>query len=169
MPQWIASGRCGPARNTSRRGTAPTASPSPSRRWTCASAAPVWCPCRCKPRTAPCRCGSPASTARSSRTSDSSTPSPCPTQTATCYRPPTWACPKGHPTTTEVRVELEDVGGRTKMVMTPCRHSRRLPGFRRMGDGARQARRPRRSTQRPIAPVILGSERGPNMEPAHGK
>lgn len=26
--------------------------------------------------------------------------------------------PDGHPTTTEVRVELEDVGGRTKMVMT---------------------------------------------------
>ena len=26
--------------------------------------------------------------------------------------------PEGHPTTTEVRVELEDVGGRTKMVMT---------------------------------------------------
>ncbi len=25
---------------------------------------------------------------------------------------------RGHPTTTEVRVELEDVGGRTKMVMT---------------------------------------------------
>jgi len=26
--------------------------------------------------------------------------------------------PEGHPTTTEVRVELEDVGGRTKMVLT---------------------------------------------------
>ena len=26
--------------------------------------------------------------------------------------------PDGHPTTTEVRVELEDLGGRTKMVMT---------------------------------------------------
>ena len=26
--------------------------------------------------------------------------------------------PAGHPTTTEVRVELEDVGGRTNMVMT---------------------------------------------------
>jgi uncharacterized protein YndB with AHSA1/START domain len=26
--------------------------------------------------------------------------------------------PEEHPTTTEVRVELEDVGGRTKMVMT---------------------------------------------------
>jgi uncharacterized protein YndB with AHSA1/START domain len=26
--------------------------------------------------------------------------------------------PEGHPMTTEVRVELEDVGGRTKMVMT---------------------------------------------------
>ena len=26
--------------------------------------------------------------------------------------------PEGHPTTTEVRVELEDMGGRTKMVMT---------------------------------------------------
>ncbi len=26
--------------------------------------------------------------------------------------------PAGHPTTTEIRVELEDVGGRTKMVMT---------------------------------------------------
>ena len=26
--------------------------------------------------------------------------------------------PEGHPTTTEVRVELKDIGGRTKMVMT---------------------------------------------------
>jgi uncharacterized protein YndB with AHSA1/START domain len=26
--------------------------------------------------------------------------------------------PAGHPTTTEVRVELDDVGGRTRMVMT---------------------------------------------------
>src|SRR5262249_41196281 len=26
--------------------------------------------------------------------------------------------PEGHPTTTEVRVELRDIGGRTKMVMT---------------------------------------------------
>lgn len=26
--------------------------------------------------------------------------------------------PEGHPTTTQVRVELEDIGGRTKMVMT---------------------------------------------------
>ena len=26
--------------------------------------------------------------------------------------------PPGHPTTTEVRVDLEDLGGRTKMVMT---------------------------------------------------
>ena len=26
--------------------------------------------------------------------------------------------PEGHPTTTEVRVELEDIGGRTKMLMT---------------------------------------------------
>jgi uncharacterized protein YndB with AHSA1/START domain len=42
--------------------------------------------------------------------------------------------PAGHPTTTEVRVELEDVGGRTKMVMTHAG----VPGVR-------QARRPRRS------------------------
>ena len=26
--------------------------------------------------------------------------------------------PEGHPTTTEVRVELQDLGGRTKMTMT---------------------------------------------------
>jgi Activator of Hsp90 ATPase homolog 1-like protein len=26
--------------------------------------------------------------------------------------------PEGHPTTTQVRVDLEDIGGRTKMVMT---------------------------------------------------
>jgi uncharacterized protein YndB with AHSA1/START domain len=26
--------------------------------------------------------------------------------------------PEGHPTTTEVRVELEDIGGRTRMVLT---------------------------------------------------
>jgi uncharacterized protein YndB with AHSA1/START domain len=32
--------------------------------------------------------------------------------------PPDTGMPEGHPTTTEVRVELEDVGGRTKMTMT---------------------------------------------------
>jgi len=31
---------------------------------------------------------------------------------------PDMGMPEGHPTTTEVRVALEDVGGRTKMVMT---------------------------------------------------
>ena len=32
--------------------------------------------------------------------------------------PSDMSMPEGHPTTTEVRVELEDIGGRTKMVMT---------------------------------------------------
>jgi len=32
--------------------------------------------------------------------------------------PPDMGMPEGHPTTTEVRVELTDIGGRTKMVMT---------------------------------------------------
>ena len=32
--------------------------------------------------------------------------------------PSNMGMPDGHPTTTEVRVELEDLGGRTKMVMT---------------------------------------------------
>jgi uncharacterized protein YndB with AHSA1/START domain len=32
--------------------------------------------------------------------------------------PPDMGMPGGHPTTTEVRVELQDVGGRTRMVMT---------------------------------------------------
>jgi len=32
--------------------------------------------------------------------------------------PPDGAVAEGHPTTTEVRVELEDIGGRTKMVLT---------------------------------------------------
>ena len=36
--------------------------------------------------------------------------------------------PEGHPTTTEVRVELEDVGGRTKMVMTHAGISADSPG-----------------------------------------
>ena len=65
--------------------------------------------------------------------------------------------PDGHPTTTEVRVELDDVGGRTEDGHDPRRHSRRLPGCRRMGDGARQARRPRRSTQRTDSPSRRGS------------
>ena len=33
-------------------------------------------------------------------------------------RPADMGMPPGHPTTTEVRVELEDVGGRTRMVLT---------------------------------------------------
>ena len=50
--------------------------------------------------------------------------------------------PEGHPVTTEVRVELEDVGGRTKMVMTHAGIPSRLPRCRRMDHGVRQARRP---------------------------
>jgi uncharacterized protein YndB with AHSA1/START domain len=36
--------------------------------------------------------------------------------------------PEGHPTTTEVRVELEDLGGRTKMVMTHAGIPAESPG-----------------------------------------
>ncbi|MDQ1550653.1 MAG: hypothetical protein QOD50_75 [Actinomycetota bacterium] len=36
----------------------------------------------------------------------------------TVLSPSDMGMPEGHPTTTEVRVELEDLGGRTKMVMT---------------------------------------------------
>ena len=36
--------------------------------------------------------------------------------------------PEGHPTTTEVRVELTDIGGRTKMVMTHLGISHDSPG-----------------------------------------
>lgn len=36
--------------------------------------------------------------------------------------------PEGHPTTTEIRVDLEDVGGRTKMVMTHAGVAADSPG-----------------------------------------
>jgi uncharacterized protein YndB with AHSA1/START domain len=36
--------------------------------------------------------------------------------------------PAGHPSTTEIRVELEDVGGRTKMVLTHARVPADSPG-----------------------------------------
>ena len=36
--------------------------------------------------------------------------------------------PEGHPVTTEVRVDLEDIGGRTKMVMTHAGISAESPG-----------------------------------------
>jgi len=36
--------------------------------------------------------------------------------------------PEGHPTTTEVRVELQDIDGRTKMVMTHAGISADSPG-----------------------------------------
>ena len=39
-------------------------------------------------------------------------------ETGNVVSPSDMGMPEGHPTTTEVRVELEDVGGRTKMVMT---------------------------------------------------
>ncbi len=39
-------------------------------------------------------------------------------ENGTVLSPEALGMPAGHPTTTEVRVELEDVGGRTKMVMT---------------------------------------------------
>jgi uncharacterized protein YndB with AHSA1/START domain len=47
-----------------------------------------------------------------------STPSPCPTRNGNVISPSDLGMPAGHPSTTEVRVELEDVGSRTKMVMT---------------------------------------------------
>ena len=54
----------------------------------------------------------------SSRTSASSTPNACPTRKGNVLSPADMGPPEGHPTTTEVCVELEDLGGRTKMVMT---------------------------------------------------
>jgi hypothetical protein len=36
--------------------------------------------------------------------------------------------PPGHPSTTEIRVELEDVGGRTKMVLTHAGVATDSPG-----------------------------------------
>ena len=90
----------------------------PVRRWTSALAARVWCAWRCNLQLAPCRCGSRVNIARSSRTSDSSIRKPCATRTASCHRRRTWECPPGHPTTTEVRVDFTDVGGRTTIVMT---------------------------------------------------
>jgi uncharacterized protein YndB with AHSA1/START domain len=39
-------------------------------------------------------------------------------ETGNVLSPSDMGMPDGHPMTTEVRVELEDVGGRTKMVMT---------------------------------------------------
>jgi hypothetical protein len=50
--------------------------------------------------------------------------------------------------TTRVRVELEDIGGRTKMLMTHVG----VPGDSAgLGDGTRQAGCPRQVTQRRIA------------------
>ena len=60
--------------------------------------------------------------------------------------------PAGHPPTTEIRVELQDVSGHTRMVMTHTGIPADSPGGSRMGDGARQARRPHRRTWEPIAP-----------------
>jgi Activator of Hsp90 ATPase homolog 1-like protein len=62
--------------------------------------------------------------------------------------------PAGHPMTAEVRVELDDVGGRTQDGADPRRGPRRLAWCHRLGDGARQARRPSRSAERPKAPMI---------------
>jgi uncharacterized protein YndB with AHSA1/START domain len=39
-------------------------------------------------------------------------------ENGTVLSPSDMGMPEGHPTTTEVRVELEDVGGRTRMLMT---------------------------------------------------
>ena len=47
--------------------------------------------------------------------------------------------PEGHPITTEISVELEDVDGRTRMVIDPCWDSRRVARCGRMDDGIRQA------------------------------
>ena len=62
--------------------------------------------------------------------------------------------PEEHPMTTGVRVEIEDVGGRTKMRMThtafPAAHQ--VPP---VGDGTRQASRPGESPHRPIAAMLV--------------
>ena len=67
--------------------------------------------------------------------------------------------PDGHPTTTEVAVELEDIDGRTTDDHDPHRHTRRLSRRRRLDDGLRQARRLHRSSQRPITPVTISRSR----------
>ncbi len=57
-------------------------------------------------------------TRKLSRLSASSTPKARLMKMAMWFRHLPWACPKGYPATTEVTVLLEDLGGRTKMVMT---------------------------------------------------
>jgi hypothetical protein len=62
-----------------------------------------------------CRCGSPASTARSSRTHGSSTP--LSDEDGNVSAPSDLDMAAGRPMTTEVRVEREEVGGHTRRVL----------------------------------------------------
>ena len=55
---------------------------------------------------------------------------------------------------TEVHVELEDLGGRTKMVLTHVGIPSRLARRGRMDDGTRQARRLHHRDRRAVAPGL---------------
>jgi len=82
-------------------------------RWMSAWAVPGGSAWRSTRPTAGAGCGSPASTARSRRTGSSSTPSPSSTR-------PESRCPSLTATNaeTEVQIELEDLGGTTRVVLT---------------------------------------------------
>ena len=69
-------------------------------------------------RTGRCRCGSPASTSRVVEHERLVYTEAISDEAGNVARPPSSGMPDGHPTATEVRVELEDLGGRTRMVLT---------------------------------------------------
>ena len=93
------------------------ATDSHGRTWTFASAVAATSPWRSRPPTARCGCASSASTARSTedaprlhRAIADEDGKPMPARAV--------GMPDGAPTETSIVVELEDLGDRTKMVMT---------------------------------------------------
>jgi hypothetical protein len=68
--------------------------------------------------------------------------------------------PEGHPTMTEVRIELE-VGERSKMVMTHAGIAADSPGASGWRMALDKARRLRRGAQRSITTVIDGATTAP--------
>jgi uncharacterized protein YndB with AHSA1/START domain len=118
MPWWLSSGGCGRTLNISRRGTALTAPPIPVAKMdvrvggsrlvsmemkTPGGAMQMWFT------------GEYREVVENKRLVYTESMSD---ENGNVLSPSDVGMPAGHPTTTEVRVELEDVGGRTKMVMT---------------------------------------------------
>ena len=117
MPRRISSGRCGPTRNISRRGTAPTGATIPVAKMDVRVGGTRLVCMEMQTPNGPMQMwftGEYREVVENQRLVYTESMSDEHGNVSS----PSDPMAQGHPTTTEVRVELSDVEGRTKMVMT---------------------------------------------------